>query len=41
MSTWLALILAFLAGMVLGIIEMAILAGHVDKWLDRRQKKNR
>lgn len=41
MRTLWAVIIAFLIGDVFGIIEMAILGGHVDKWLDKRQKKDR
>lgn len=40
MSTFWAAVIAFLAGEVMGIIEMAILSGWLDKQLDRRQKKN-
>ena len=41
MSTFGAVIMAYLIGNAAGIIEMAILGGHVDKWLERRQKKSR
>lgn len=36
-----AVILAYLIGNAAGIIEMEILGGHMDKWLERRQKKSR
>jgi len=36
-----AVIIAYLIGNVAGIIEMAILSGRLDKWLDQRQKKSR
>lgn len=41
MSTFWAVMIAFLAGEVLGIIGMAILSGWLDKRLDKRQKKSR
>ena len=41
MSTFAAVILAYLIGNAAGIIEMAILSGRLDKWLERKQKKSR
>ena len=41
MSTFWAVIIAFLAGEVLGIIGMAILSGWLDKRLEKEQKKSR
>lgn len=41
MRTLWAVILAFVIGDAFGIIEMAILGGYVDKWLDRREKKKK
>ena len=41
MRTLWAVILAYLIGNAAGIIEMAILSGRLDKWLERRQKKSR
>ena len=41
MNGFVAVIIAYLIGNVAGIIEMAILSGRLDKWLDRRQKKSR
>ena len=37
MSTFAAVILAYLIGNVAGIIEMAILGGHLDKWLEKKK----
>ena len=34
-----AIIAAFVLGEALGVIMMAILGGHIDRWLDMRQKK--
>ena len=39
MSAFWTLIVTFLIGNAAGIIEMAILGGMVDKWLDQRAKK--
>ncbi len=39
MSGFWTAVIAFLVGEVLGIVEMAILGGQVDRWLDRRAKK--
>lgn len=39
MSTFAAVILAYLIGNAAGIIEMAILGGHLDKWLYLREQK--
>ena len=41
MNGFVAVIIAYLIGNVAGIIEMAILSGRLDKWLDQRQKKSR
>jgi len=40
-NTFAAVILAYLIGNAAGIIEMAILSGRLDKWLERKQKKSR
>ena len=40
MSTFWAVVIAFIAGETLGVIVMAVLSGSVDKWLDQKQKKN-
>lgn len=37
MSTFAAVILAYLIGNAAGIIEMAILGGHLDKWLEKKK----
>ena len=37
MNTFAAVILAYLIGNAAGIIEMAILGGHVDKWLEKKK----
>lgn len=37
MRTLWAVILAFVIGDAAGIIEMAILGGHVDKWLEKKK----
>ena len=39
MSTFAAVILAYLIGNAAGIIEMAILSGHLDRWLALRENK--
>lgn len=39
MRTLWAVILAFVIGAAFGIIEMAILGGHVDRWLALRENK--
>ena len=41
MNGFVAVILAFLIGNMAGIVEMAILSGRLDRWLDRREKKSR
>ena len=41
MSAFWTAVIAFLAGEVLGVIEMAILSGWLDKQMDKRQKKDR
>lgn len=41
MSTFWAVVIAYLIGNVAGIVEMAILSGWLDKRLDKRQKKGR
>ena len=37
MSTFAAAILAYLIGNAAGIIEMAILSSHLDKWLEKKK----
>ena len=37
MNTFAAVILAYLIGNAAGIIEMAILGGHLDKWLEKKK----
>lgn len=39
MSTFWAVIIAFIAGELLAIIVMATLSGHLDRWLYLREQE--
>ncbi len=41
MSTFAAMILAYLIGNAAGIVEMAILSGRLDDRMERKKKKGR
>ena len=33
------MLIAFVLGNLMGVVEMAILSGRLDRWLDLREKK--
>ena len=35
------MVIAFVLGNLMGVVEMAILSGRLDRWLELKEKKSR